>query len=88
MSRTLCASHIATGIVRARSGRAAVLCDELVPDDVDTCPACGSESPSTRARFAAARMLDFYAAHEGRGRGDIEKTVQRMSWTRGRLARP
>lgn len=84
MSHTLCASHIATGIVRARSGRAAVLCEELVPDDVDTCPACGSESPSTRARFAIVRMVAFFDAHDGRGRGDIEKTVRRMTWSRAR----
>lgn len=88
MSRTLCASHIATGIARARSGRAAVLCDELVPDDVDTCPACGCESPTTRARLAIVRIVDFFDAHEGRGRGDIEKTVRRMSWSRARLVRP
>lgn len=88
MSRTPCASHIATGIARFRSGRAAVLCDELVPDDVEKCPACGCESPATRARLAIPRMVDFFDAHEGRGRGDVEKTVRRMSWTRGRLARP
>lgn len=90
MKRTLCASWIATGIARARSGRAAVLCDELVSDDVDTCPACGSESPATRARLAIVRIVDFFDAHGSRGTGDVEKTVRRMTWSRARarLARP
>lgn len=87
MNRTLCASHVATSITRARSGRAPVLCDELVPDAVDTCPACGSESPSARARHVVHRMAHYYETH-GRGTGDVEKTVERMSWTRARLARP
>lgn len=89
MSATLCASHIATGIVRARSGRAPVLCDALVPNDVDTCPACGCESPSARARHVVHRMADFYEDDERRGRGDVDKTVARMSWkTRRALVRP
>lgn len=87
VTATLCASHIATGIVRARSGRAPVLCDALVPDDVDACPSCGCESPATRARLVVHRMAHYYETH-GRGTGDVEKTVERMSWTRGRFARP
>lgn len=76
VSLTLCASHVATGIrPESRSGRAVLLCDELVPDDVDTCPACGSESPDTRATYALERLAHSASAK----RGDVEKTVQRMT---------